>query len=139
MAAPRRNSCPIRKSVARYKTLRDPGASHRREAQAEPHALLNSEQGGILQIANHHFADTLSQIRDERAMARIRHVGLHDGQNITVNLQAMATIGHTSNEDQTVHDIHDILKADYKVALKPFTDNVSSRWWRNISWARQAR
>ncbi|KAL2845913.1 hypothetical protein BJY01DRAFT_247427 [Aspergillus pseudoustus] len=31
---------------------------------------------------------------------------------------------HLSNEQQTVNDIHDILKAYYKIALKRFTDNV---------------
>lgn len=31
---------------------------------------------------------------------------------------------HLSNEDQAVRDIHDILKAYYKVAVKRFTDNV---------------
>ncbi|KAH8425300.1 uncharacterized protein LDX57_003057 [Aspergillus melleus] len=31
---------------------------------------------------------------------------------------------HLSNEDQAVFDIHDILKAYYKVALKRFSDNV---------------
>jgi hypothetical protein len=31
---------------------------------------------------------------------------------------------HLSNEDQAVNDIHDTLKAYYKVAMKRFTDNV---------------
>jgi hypothetical protein len=31
---------------------------------------------------------------------------------------------HLGNEDQAVNDIHDTLKAYYKVALKRFTDNV---------------
>jgi hypothetical protein len=31
---------------------------------------------------------------------------------------------HLSNEDQAVNDIHDILKAYYKLAMKRFTDNV---------------
>ncbi|PVH90817.1 hypothetical protein DM02DRAFT_664639 [Periconia macrospinosa] len=31
---------------------------------------------------------------------------------------------HLGNEEQAVNDIHDILKAYYKVAMKRFTDNV---------------
>lgn len=31
---------------------------------------------------------------------------------------------YLSNEDQAVNDIHDILKAYYKVAMKRFTDNI---------------
>ena len=31
---------------------------------------------------------------------------------------------HLNNEDQAVHDIHDILKAYYKVSLKRLTDTV---------------
>lgn len=31
---------------------------------------------------------------------------------------------HLSNDDQAVYDIHDMLKAYYKVAIKRFTDNV---------------
>ena len=110
-----------RKIQARFETQ----LQHTREmAHAELHVLLNSEQGGILQTANHYFADTLNQIRNERAMARLRASGLHEGQVVTVNLQSLVKRGYTSNEDQAVHDIHDILKAYYKVALKRFTDNV---------------
>lgn len=111
----------------------------RERAHAEPHALLNSELGGILQTANHYFADTLSQIREERAMARLRHMGLHDGQHITVNLRAMVRRGHTSNKDQAVHDIHASSRHTTRSLSSGLRTMSSSRWWRDISWARRAR
>jgi hypothetical protein len=43
---------------------------------------------------------------------------------ITLNFDAVAKGIHISNEDQAVFDIHDYLKAYYKVALKRFTDNI---------------
>lgn len=96
----------------------------RERAYIELQALLKDEQEGILQTANHYFADTLSQIRDERAISRLRSMGLYDGQHATVNLQSMLKRGHISNEDQATYDIHDILKAYHKVALKRYTGNI---------------
>lgn len=104
--------------------LKDRMGPINKSAWGELHALLKGEQEGILQTANHYFADTLSQIRDEHAIARLRSMGLQDGQQFIPNLQMMIKRAHISNEDQAVYDIHGILKAYYKVALKPFTDNV---------------
>ncbi|KAJ4361748.1 hypothetical protein N0V83_010688 [Neocucurbitaria cava] len=84
--------------------------------------ILNDERGGILQTVNHYFADTLSAIREKRVLARLEAAGFEDGSN--VDLARMLKGVHLSNEDQAVNDIHDTLKAYYKVALKRFTDNV---------------
>ena len=40
------------------------------------------------------------------------------------DLAAITRAAHLSNEDHAVNDIHDILKAYYKVALKRYMDNV---------------
>jgi hypothetical protein len=84
--------------------------------------ILKDERGGILQTVNHYFADTLSTIRQERVVARLKATGLDEdcGFDMDTVLESV----HLSNEDQAVNDIHDMLKAYYKVALKRFTDNV---------------
>jgi hypothetical protein len=84
--------------------------------------ILNDERGGILQTVNHYFADTLTAIRKERCLARLEAVGFEDGDS--VDIAQMVEGVHLSNEDQAVNDIHDNLKAYYKVALKRFTDNI---------------
>ncbi|KAK7189313.1 hypothetical protein DPSP01_012984 [Paraphaeosphaeria sporulosa] len=92
------------------------------EAGQQLTIILNDERGGILQTVNHYFADTLSAIREERVLARLEAAGVEDG--CAVDLTQMLKSIHLSNEDQAVNDIHDTLKAYYKVALKRFTDNV---------------
>lgn len=84
--------------------------------------ILNDERGGILQTVNHYYADSLSSIRQERVMVRLERLGLHDG--IAFDMSRVLKGVHLSNEEQAVLDIHDILKAYYKVAMKRFTDNV---------------
>ncbi|CEL08156.1 hypothetical protein ASPCAL11308 [Aspergillus calidoustus] len=93
-------------------------------ATAEFCRILNDERGGILQTVNHYFADNLNAIREERVRARLQQAGYNDGQNVATNLLHVMKTIHLSNEQQAVYDIHDILKAYYKVALKRFTDNV---------------
>ncbi|GIJ86342.1 hypothetical protein Asppvi_005229 [Aspergillus pseudoviridinutans] len=78
-------------------------------------SLLQDERGGILQTVNNYFAETLSNIREERTFQRLKAKGFRDGSYLS------ATRG---NEDQAVENIHDTLKAYYKVARKRFTDNV---------------
>lgn len=86
--------------------------------------ILADERGGILQTINHYFADTLAKIREDRVLERLKMVGLEDGEVREIDLGAVMRAAHLSNEDQAVNDIHDILKAYYKVALKRFMDNV---------------
>jgi hypothetical protein len=84
--------------------------------------ILKDERGGILQTVNHYFAETMSAIRQERVVARLKATGFKDGCGF--DMERVVESVHLSNEDQAVNDIHDILKAYYKVALKRFTDNV---------------
>ena len=55
-------------------------------------------------------------------MARLNAAGI--GKGSKMDLAQMVKGIHLSNEDQAVYDIHDTLKAYYKVALKRFSDNV---------------
>lgn len=86
--------------------------------------LLNDERGGILQTVNHYFAETLEKIRQERVIARLQALGIQDGKDYAVDLGKLTSGIHLSNEDQAVIDIHDVLKAYYKVAIKRFGDYV---------------
>ncbi|KAI9812239.1 MAG: hypothetical protein M1832_000471 [Thelocarpon impressellum] len=94
------------------------------QGRSQLRRLLNDEMAGILQTVNHYFANTLSKIRQDRVLARLKGLGLQDGQQQHINLDTLVGAANLSNEDQAVNDIHDILKAYYKVALKRFTDNV---------------
>ncbi|KFA81327.1 hypothetical protein S40288_08302 [Stachybotrys chartarum IBT 40288] len=84
--------------------------------------ILNDERGGVLQTVNHYFAETLEKIREERVIARLEALGLQDGSKHTLDLGRLTGAIHLSNEDQAVIDIHDVLKAYYKVAIKRFGD-----------------
>lgn len=101
-------------------------SSREQETYSQAHEqllkILNDERGGILQTVNHYYADNLSSIRQERVTIRLETLGLHDG--MLFNMDRVLRGVHLSNEDQAIFDIHDILKAYYKVAMKRFTDNV---------------
>lgn len=98
------------------------------KALQELRNLMKDEQGGVLQTVDPTFAETLAQTRQERALARLASMGLGprpcEGDEDQVKPQITTEQGRLSNEDQVVNDIHDILKAYYKVALRRFTDNV---------------
>ncbi|OJI99742.1 hypothetical protein ASPVEDRAFT_60628 [Aspergillus versicolor CBS 583.65] len=106
--------------IIRDGDVREQLASHLSRVEDSTHSravkefnhVLNDERSGILQTVNHYYADTLSAIRDERVRAS------------QVNMNQIMKHVHLSNEQQAVNDIHDILKAYYKVALKRFADNV---------------
>ncbi|KAL4796324.1 P-loop containing nucleoside triphosphate hydrolase protein [Aspergillus venezuelensis] len=88
--------------------------------------ILNDERSGILQTVNHYYAETLAAIRNDRVRARLERMGMTDDENYPsmATITSVMKMVHLSNEDQAVYDIHDILKAYYKVALKRFADNV---------------
>ena len=96
----------------------------RREASKRLQDLLDDEMCGILQTVNHYFAQTLDASRQERVITRLKAFGLQENQRVTVSLASLKSVTCISNEDQAVFDIHDILKAYYKVALKRFADSV---------------
>ncbi|KAM0723517.1 hypothetical protein Q7P37_000504 [Cladosporium fusiforme] len=101
-----------------------PSTLARENAKDQLQKLLTDEMCGILQTANHYFADNLTAARRDQVIHRLKKLGFTDDNHKTVNLSQLKTATHLSNEDQAVYDIHDILKAYYKVALKRFTDNV---------------
>ncbi|KAL4915862.1 P-loop containing nucleoside triphosphate hydrolase protein [Aspergillus aurantiobrunneus] len=94
------------------------------KATTEFSQILNDEREGILQTVNHYYADTLNAIRDGRVRARLQSMGFASGGQLQVDISDCMKKLHISNGDQDVNDIHDILKAYYKVALKRFADNV---------------
>ena len=94
------------------------------QAKSQLTNVLGDERNGILQTINHYFADNLTAAREERVLARFKTMGLVDGATQRIDLKALTKAAHLSNEEQAVNDVHDILKAYYKVALKRFMDNV---------------
>lgn len=104
-----RNNVPFRKAT--------------QDAAIQLASILADEREGILQTVNHYFADTLSATRQDRVLKRLQKLGVKDGCEVK-DLKYIVSNTHLSNEDQAVNDIHDILKAYYKVALKRFTDNI---------------
>jgi hypothetical protein len=94
--------------------------------------ILEDELGGILQTTNHYFAEKLELNRRNRLLIRLKKYlapmeqAEEDGTSVHVglNLDELINQAHLSNEDSAVYDIHDILSAYYKVAMKRFVDTV---------------
>lgn len=93
-------------------------------AAAQLDSLLRDEFDGILQTVNHYYADNIAAARAERMRDRFKSVGLEEGSSYAPDFAKLLSAAQLSNEDQAVQDIHDTLKAYYKVAIKRFTDNV---------------
>lgn len=94
------------------------------KADEELRKLLDDERGGILQTVNHYLAETLAKIRSDRAVQRLKNAGYYNGSHHNLNIEKLAAVGHISNDDTAVYDIHDTVKSYYKVAMKRFLDNV---------------
>lgn len=71
----------------------------------------SDERGDILhvQTVNHYFADNLSDIRQERVLARLEDASFEDGHSF--DMAGVMERVHLSNGDQAVNDIHAILIA----------------------------
>lgn len=91
---------------------------------AEYKRILLDEHQGILETTNHYFADNLAKSQAERVVARLKKLGYVDGKSYTMNFHAMISVVHLSNETSVIYNIHDALKAYYKVSLKRFIDNI---------------
>jgi len=95
--------------------------------------ILEDEMGGILQTTNNYFAENLAQNRHERILIRLKkylapmEVTPEEGvpYPVGLNLDDLIHRTHLSNEESAVYDIHDILNAYYKIAMKRFVDNVT--------------
>lgn len=102
-----------------------PARAARDHAAQQLELLLADEMCGILETANHYFADTLVATRQERVLLRLKGLGIQEhNTNMFINLAQVAAVAHLGNEEQAIYDIHDILKAYYRVAIKRFIDNV---------------
>lgn len=93
-------------------------------AREELGRLLGDEREGALLTNNHYFAENLNAARTDRWINNLKKMGLQDGQQTKINFQQMKSSLPISNEQAALMDIHDTLKAYYKVAIKRFIDNV---------------
>jgi len=102
-------------------------------ASAQLDQILQDELGGVLQTTNNYFAENLAKNRHDRVLIRLQKFLAPMEQTaeggipayVGLNLDDLIKRTHLSNEDSAVYDIHDILKAYYKVAMKRFVDNVT--------------
>lgn len=78
--------------------------------------LLQTERSGNLLTTNHYFSETLDKLRSERSAEPTESFSFGSS-----NATQRASV---DNLEHTVRDIHNILKAYYKVARKRFVDNV---------------
>lgn len=101
-------------------------------AIAELDQISEDEMGGILQTTNHYFAENLAKNRQARYALRLKEY-IEPRQRtsecgtpymLAFDPDDMVKKTYLSNEDSAVYDIHDILKAYYKVAMKRFVDTV---------------
>ncbi|KAK6344628.1 hypothetical protein TWF718_006586 [Orbilia javanica] len=83
--------------------------------------LVEDERGGILQTVNTSFGQNQKEMRQKRALCELKKQRGKDGM---VNLTAFAQSFTLSNDDTTVRDIHDILKAYYDISIRRFSDNI---------------
>lgn len=102
----------------------------RKAALNQLNSIIEDEMNGILQTTNHYFADNLRTNKQERVMLRLEKFfgqeNVADGKvNASgIKLTDILKATNLSNEEAAIFDIHDILKAYYKVAVKRFVDNV---------------
>ena len=102
--------------------------SVRSAAKAKLKILLAGELHKIQQISSHEYAKILAAARQDRLASRLKRIGFPDDNTYhKVTLLEVQRVAHLNFEDQAVYDIHDILKAYYKVALKRFTGGVVLR------------
>ncbi|KGO67535.1 Dynamin [Penicillium italicum] len=100
-----------------------------RQALSMTDFLLRIEREGTPMTLNHYLNSNLQKCRQERitTAAKKSAISVEYGNHSTeecVRVSDLTQIHHMSNVQQTVQDIHDILKSYYKVARKRFTDNM---------------
>lgn len=87
--------------------------------------LLEVEGSNTPMTMNHYFNDNLQKNRQSKVAAELQKNVVHDRTHGSVVPLRNAMQTHSmSNEEHVILDIHDILKAYYKVSLKTFVDNV---------------
>ncbi|KAJ5467332.1 Dynamin [Penicillium sp. IBT 31633x] len=74
---------------------------------------------------NHYLNDNLQKRRQNRFKEALARKSLEDcSHGEVVRVSDLSYHDNMSNAEHTVHDLHDILQAYYKVARKRFVDNV---------------
>ncbi|KAJ5124287.1 Dynamin [Penicillium bovifimosum] len=92
--------------------------------------LLKIERGGTPMTLNHYLNDNLQKCRQKRfkeALASKKwkcNCNYCSQHGEVVRVSDLSYCDNMSNVEHTVHDLHDILQAYYKVARKRFVDNV---------------
>ncbi|KAJ5493353.1 hypothetical protein N7539_002099 [Penicillium diatomitis] len=87
--------------------------------------LLDIERAGTPMTLNHYLNDNLQRSRQERLQKELSNkvfTSKHHGP--AIQLSDLQQQSHMSNSEHTVQDIHDILRAYYKVSCKRFIDNI---------------
>ena len=92
--------------------------------------ILRDELGGCLITLNNYYTENIDKFRRARQLNKLkeRNAG-GGGDDRTVqngpNYDHLINERHLSNDTAAVYEIHDKLKAYYKVAMKRFIDNVA--------------
>ncbi|KAF2201796.1 hypothetical protein GQ43DRAFT_370585 [Delitschia confertaspora ATCC 74209] len=108
-------------------TLMDSLTQKYSKAIKQTEFLLQVERMETPVTLNHYFNDNLEKSRQKRIQANLSaktHYETKNGWGSVVKLSDIIQTHAMSNIDHVVRDIHDILKAYYKVARKRFADNV---------------
>ncbi|KAJ5537458.1 hypothetical protein N7513_010644 [Penicillium frequentans] len=100
-----------------------------RQALSTAEFLLRIERDGTPMTQNHYLNSNLQKCRQERISSAVKEssfsVKYDDlSRGECVRVSDLTHIHNMSNLQQTVQDIHDILKSYYKVARKRFIDNM---------------
>ena len=97
-------------------------------ASDELTSIIRDERHGPLLANNHYLADNIKSARQERWINSLTKMGSKNGQahQAPINFDQMKVGAHLSNETGVIYDIHDILKAYYKVAIKRYIDDVAN-------------
>ncbi|OJZ80455.1 hypothetical protein ASPFODRAFT_65865 [Aspergillus luchuensis CBS 106.47] len=100
-----------------------------RQALPTTNFLLRIERDGTPMTQNHYLNSNLQKCRQERIISEAKKSSVsvdfdNNPSEECVRLSDLTQIHHVNNMEQTVQDIHDILKSYYKVARKRFVDNM---------------
>ncbi|PLB49900.1 vacuolar sorting protein VPS1, dynamin [Aspergillus steynii IBT 23096] len=87
--------------------------------------LLEVERDGILMTMNQYFNESLQKSREDQIQALLKPKTFRlNGYEEVVRVSDVQLRHSSSNTEQTIRDMHDILQAYYNVAVRRFIDNV---------------
>ena len=86
--------------------------------------MIKVERFGIPLTQNHYFSDNLQKFRVDKVKKALESPARADPTERCVGLEKAITLVPIGNVEQTILDIHAILKSYYKVARKRFVDTV---------------